>query len=194
MIKINNKLIIIIILIIIVIVGGFIFFQNKNKNNSTQEGQIEQTTDSQVTESEEDLSRFKDIEYTIESTSENKIEKDGIEAQSIYIKSYTNELEIKTTLKNNSSEKVEGYMIEIELLDDEGNTMTTISDNSQEVLEAGETKEMLNYVVGLENQDQIRNAKIISLEKNNIEETMEKSFEGMIPDEVKEMKNTENNE
>ena len=193
----EKKMVGVLIAIFCVIIVILLIIRVRNKNEKEQgqsyiqSDQSDQQTTQQLSQMQEE-SKYKEFEYLIESNSDNKIEKDGIEAQKIYIKSYEDELEIKTTIKNNSSERINGYMIEIDLLDADGNVLTTISENSTEGIDAGESKEMINYVVGLEKQEQIRNAKITSFDKSSLGDSIDREFENMKPEEIKEIENTEN--
>ena len=113
----------------------------------------------------------------IKSTSSNKIEKDKIEAEKITINAIGDQLEVKTTLKNNRKEDIKGYLIEIDLLDKNGDIVSTIVDNSSDVIKKKETKEIVNYVNEVENPNQVVNARIVSIEEGSIGEDLEKTID-----------------
>ena len=101
-----------ILVIFILIITGIIVLFVKNKNNTMVE--ISETGEKTI---------------TIKSTGTNRIEKDNIEDEKITINVFDDQLEVKTVLKNNKSEDLNGYLIEIDLLDKDGNIVSTISDN-----------------------------------------------------------------
>lgn len=173
--ELNKKKVIIaavIILVLLVIALEMIFIIKKNnKNRVTPEA-----TDTEVAEAKNALETF-----SIKNTKENPIEKDGIEAESINFTIIGDQLEVKTILKNTTNEDLNGYMIGIDLLDSKGDVVTSISDNSTDVIKAKQTKEVLNYVMGLEDPKQIVSAKITSLEKETIENTLNQTFNEMTP-------------
>ena len=104
---------------------------------------------------------------------------------------YGDQLEVKATLKNNTKEALNGYLVEIDLLDAEENVLTTVADSSQDVIEAGKSAEITSYVMGLENQDQIRSARIKEIQKQNVRETLEQQFTEMTPEEVENAPSSE---
>ena len=174
----NKKMIIIIgAIILLAIVGVIVYFIITNNMNKQSESGNYSSSTSQNGE-------IIEKEYSIESTWINKIEKDGIEVSNMNLHAMGDQLQVTSTLKNNTSEKINGYYIEIDLLDKSGNQMTTIADNSTQEIEAGQSIEIQNSVIGIENADKVANAKIVRLEKNNIGDTMEKNFENMIPEEM----------
>ena len=170
----NIKVIIcIIIVLIIVLITGCIVFKICSSNKK-------QVDDAEM---EEDSSEDYQVEMiSIKSTPDNKIEQDSIEVESIEIAVLKDELEVKSILKNNSDKELKGYYIEIELLDNENNIKTVITDNSKETIEIGNSKEITNYVSGLENPLEIVNARIKNLEKDGIKKSLDQTMDGMIPD------------
>ena len=122
----------------------------------------------------------------IKSSKKNKIEKDGIVAEKIKLQILGDQLQVLTTLKNESGEKLNGYLIEIDLVDESGKSLTTIAKNSNDVVEAGATIELENYVMGLDNPQDIEGAKIKTLEKMSAQQSLEQTFEDMTPDEVQD--------
>ena len=174
--ELNKKKIIIcaviVVMIIAIIICTVIFLKNKaNKEDSIEE---------QVSKGVQDTIGLTTFE--IKSTKSKPIEKDGIEATNISFVATGDQLEVKTTLKNNNKEDLNGYMIEINFLDDAGNIITTIADNSPDVIKSKESKEILNYVIGLENPEAIKRAEISSLEASSMGKSLEKTFDEMIPD------------
>lgn len=179
--KLNKKNIIIMVLLlllIIIVVVGFIIINN-NKKNNLQENENTSGTTNLASETGE-------YEYSIQSDESNPIEKDGIEAKSINLTSIGDQLEVKTVVQNNTSELLDGFYIEIDLLSDKGNTLTTITDNSTEKVEAGKSIEVTNYVSGFEFADKIKGAKIVSLEKSSMGAALDETFDDMVPDDVEE--------
>lgn len=102
---------------------------------------------------------------------------DDIEATNIEVIYNQGELQVSTTLKNNSSETLNGFFIEIGLLDENANTVSTIAQNSEETIEPNQEITIINNVVGFDEQTNIVNAKIVSIEKNTIQDTIDNSFE-----------------
>lgn len=158
------------VVIVIIIIIGIVFFINKQGKNEDTNNEI------QNNEQNEESTIKK---YKIQSTKNNRIEKDEIEATNLDITKTNDQLEIVTTLKNNSSEKVQGFFIRIGILDENDKTITTVAVNSEEVIEAKGEITITNYVVGLEEDVKIKNAKIIKLEKGNIAENIDNTFDQM---------------
>lgn len=188
--KINKiKVIVTIAIIIIAIVTAvFIVIKVKNKsnrgvnNNEQVSSSEESNTEVQEDEEETVLEEAKEIE----STKKNPIEKDGVVAEKLELTRLADQLEVKTTIKNDSKEKLNGYSIDIELIDDDGNTITTIAHNSNKVIEPGQGDELLNYVMGIKSLKKITGARIAQLTKSNIADYFEKQFEEMEPEEIPE--------
>lgn len=180
--KLNKKKVILIISIFIVIVLATIFIVYKI-NHQKEAGQIGSKNIESISIEENSIN--------IKSTKEKPIEKDGIEAENIQLNMYGDQLEVKATLKNNTKEALNGYLVEIDLLDAEENVLTTVADSSQDVIEAGKSAEITSYVMGLENQDQIRSARIKEIQKQNVRETLEQQFTEMTPEEVENAPSSE---
>ena len=180
--KLNKKKVILIISIFIVIVLATIFIVYKI-NHQKEAGQIGSKNIESISIEENSIN--------IKSTKEKPIEKDGIEAENIQLNMYGDPLEVKATLKNNTKEALNGYLVEIDLLDAEENVLTTVADSSQDVIEAGKSAEITSYVMGLENQDQIRSARIKEIQKQNVRETLEQQFTEMTPEEVENAPSSE---
>lgn len=118
---------------------------------------------------------------TIDSTIENPIQKDNIEATHIEIINNGGELQVFTTLKNNSNEPINGLFIEIDLLDETGNTLSKISQNTEIFIDANKEITLENNIVGIEGETNITNAKIVFLEKNTIQNSIENSITQIAP-------------
>ena len=173
----NNKMVIIGVIILLIIMGVIIYFIITNSMKKQREFDSNNESTTQADE-------IKESEYSITSTDNNKIEKDGFEVSNINLHAMGDQLQVVSTLKNNTSEKVDGYYIEIDLLDKSGNQMTTIADNSTQGIEAGQSIEIQNSVIGIENADKVASAKIVTLEKSNIEDMVKEDFEKMTPEEL----------
>ncbi len=161
----HRKIYLIIALLIALLVLVVIFFciSKPNSNKITQNVQKDSSNDLLHT-------------TTLKSTPDNPIEKYGIESTNIEIVNNLCELQIVTTLKNNSNELLDGFFIEIVLLDESGNTITTISENSEQKIEAHGEYSLTNYVAGLTIESNVSNAKIVSLRKNTLKNTMDDAF------------------
>ena len=178
--KLNKKKIITVVAIVleVALIVTIILFMKKGQNSVITESQkLEENQEVATGEYNGEPETF-----NIKSTEENPIEKDGIEAESIDFNVIGNDLEVTTTLKNNTKDDLNGYLIEIEFLNDKGETVTTIVDNSPDVIKPKETKTITNYIMELQNPKQITSAKIISLEKSSIGESLEETFDEMTPD------------
>lgn len=167
----KNKKIYVIILIFILVLALAIIMFYANKYNSSKLAQNSQEQENVDT----DLLKT----TTFKSTSDNPIEMNGIEATTIKILNNLGELQILTTLKNNSNETLNGFFIEMALLDETGNTITTITENSEQKIEAHDEFSVTNYVAGLTTESNISNVKIVSLEKNTLKDTIEDNFNDM---------------
>lgn len=185
--KLNKKKVLIAAAIIIISIIFLVFIEIKSSNKDGKSTSSSRNNTGVATVVDEN-------NIIIKSTRKNKIEKDGIVAEEIKLQILGDQLEVKTTINNNSREKLDGYLIEIVLLDENKNTVTTISDNSNDVLEAGETKEITNYVMGLENPKAIKGARISTLEKKSTQKTLEDAFDSMTPKEIQDAENGENTE
>lgn len=178
--KLNKKKIITVVAIVLAValIVTIILFMKKGQNSVITESQkLEENQEVATGEYNGEPENF-----NIKSTEQNPIEKNGIEAESIDFNVIGNDLEVTTTLKNNTKEDLNGYLIEIEFLNDNGETVTTIVDNSPDVIKPKETKTITNYIMELQNPKQITSAKIISLEKSSMGESLEQTFDEMTPD------------
>ncbi len=165
--------IVLISIILIVILAVIIFFVVKYVNdskNSTQPIQDNTTNSSDIVTSKV---------VNIQSTAENPIQMNDIEATNIEVVYNFGELQISTTLKNNSTETLNGFFIEIALLDENSDTVSTIAQNSEETIEPNQEITIINNVAGFDNQINIVNAKVVSIEKNTTQSNIEDSLEEM---------------
>lgn len=156
---------IVLILILIILLGIFIFAK-KAKNDVAQ---------NTIESSEENLQET----FTIQSTKNHPIQKDDIEATKIEVIRNSDEYIIHTTLKNNSQEPIEGFFITLSILDEKGNTITSISENSSESIPVNGELVLTNYVTGIDKNVKCSSAKIDTLEKNNIKDNLENAFDTM---------------
>lgn len=152
--NINKKKIILVLAILILIIMVFVIYFITKKNKSIENDNTNQN------------------EYSIK----NPTKKDGISVTDIKVHEIGDQIEVVTTIKNNTSKKLNGLYIEIQLLDKDDNELTVIADNSREVIEAGKSKQIYNYVANTENQNKVAKAEIITLEKNNIDDAMDEKF------------------
>ena len=162
----RKKICIVIITIILFVLGitllslGISFLLNHNNNDNDNDDDDVSATYVKVQED--------DYEKTIiKSSAANPIKKDGLEATNIEIQNYGSNLVINTTIKNHTKEKIDGFYIEIELLDKDGNAVTMIAENSKAVIEAG-GEYLLENGAGTENGQNIVNARIRTLRKEHI--------------------------
>lgn len=162
----NKKVYIIITVIILILVAsiGIICFMKLKNKNINSKNEVESNI-------------IYNKETNIKSTQENPIKYEEIEATNIDVKYISGTLEIDTTLKNNSNDDIDGFFITIDLLDEKGNTVTSISDNSNEKIGANKEISIKNYVVEEENIDAICNAKIVSFEKNSVKDILDDSID-----------------
>lgn len=172
----KNKKILLSIIIIIVILLLFIFLLINNSNHNDEV--VDNFVEDEVIplQGDENLDEI----VTIQSTPKNPISMDNIEVSEIKITGVEDQLKVVSTIKNNTSETLNGFFIQIDLLDANGNVITTLSENSNENIEAnGGTTAITNYVSGISNGTDIVNAKISSLDKNNIKDTLDNAFDSI---------------
>ena len=160
------------ILFIILVILIIVFTLSRKKENN-----IPNNTSNEVNSI--DNSDVISQTVNIQSTHENPIEKDGLEAKNIEIVQNSSDLQVNTTLKNNSNEKIEGFFITINLLDENGNIITTLSENCEKTLEANEEYTISNSVVGIENKPSFTKAEITALEKGIFAKNIENAFDEM---------------
>ncbi len=166
--KTKIALISIILIIILAVIVFFVVKYINDSKNSTEPIQDNTTNSSNTATSKV---------VNIQSTTENPIQMDNIEATNIEVVYNSGELQVSTTLKNNSTETLNGFFIEIALLDENSDTVSTIAQNSEETIEPNQELTITNNVAGFDDQINIVNAKVISIEKNTIQKTIEDSFE-----------------
>lgn len=155
----EKKYIYLIIFASIVIITISVFsIKEKISNDKMQDNVI---SDQVNNEEIEDKNTF-----VIKSTKEMPIVKDGLEATKIKVRKVFNDYEITATIKNNTKEKVNGFYIEIFLLDSKGETVTYISENSDSIIEPNKNYILNSSITGLDKEIEISGAKIGTLEKN----------------------------
>ena len=146
----NKKIIVIISLILIVIVGFSIFFIIK-KNN---------VTNMQTNNDEQNFTQ------TITSTEDNKIEKGELEVKELKIQKSGSEISVFSTIINNSNSTINGFFMNIALVNKDGEVLTSVVANYKEKIKPHESIDFTNYVTGEEiNKNEIVDARIESLEK-----------------------------
>ena len=151
---------ILLVIIVLLVIGIFVAI-NSNKK------------DSEENNSTSDNSVFSISNMTLKSTSKNPITKNEIEATNIEIKNNFGELQVITTLKNNSSEEINGFFIQIDFLDHNKNIITSISDNSTSKISPNGELTIENTISGLETGSNIVSAQISYFEKSNIQDNIE---------------------
>lgn len=169
------KFLVIILIIIAIGIGSFLLYNKfiKNKINQISENSNDSQNNTKVEENDDDGTN---PDIAIKSSKDKKIEKEEIEAISIKLFKNADNIEVITNLKNNSDKDIEGFFIEIGLLDKDGNEVTVIAENTDAVIKSNETYKLQNYVtMSLENS-KIEDAKINRIEKNTaqiVEDSME---------------------
>ena len=122
---------------------------------------------------------------TVKSTEEKPILLNEVEATNIeIIRVNSNNLEIHTTLKNNSDEDINGFFIVVGLLDKDGNQINVIAQNSEEVIKANSELVIYNNA-SVEDTQKVVDARMITFEKTPTQNSIENAFDEMI-DEVPE--------
>ena len=179
--KLNKKKILIIVLIIIVLTFISVIVLKSIQNNKTS---IKEDDDINAIEDIVDMS--KEYDYEIKSTKDNPLEKNGIEANSIMLHAVGDQMEVTTILKNNTDELINGYNMQIDLTDDNGDTVTTISSNTDIEIGVGKSYEEKNYIMGIKNPEKITGAKIVELEKGTVASSLEETLKNIIPEEAQE--------
>ena len=146
-----------IIIIIAIIAGGIVFFINNKKPEEKIINQEESVENDNTTSFHKT--------QTIESTEEKSISKDSIEATKINIYKDDAQIRVEATLKNISDKPINGFFIEIALLDKKGNTVTTVAENSTQKIDVGKSYLFTSNVVGSDYSN-IASAKISTFEPN----------------------------
>lgn len=158
-----------ILVIVILIIITSIFFIKRNKlhdsNTSILKNNINKTSNG----------------ITIKSTASQPIKKDDIEVSSIEITKETEVLSVKTIIKNHMNKNLNGFYIEIHLLDKGGNLITLITKNTNEQIKANDEYILNSSIVGNDvNIDNIASAKIESLVNSTIENNIDNTFNEML--------------
>lgn len=176
-------------LLVIIVVTIFAVINNKDdKKNNNEDIDMELSNESVDNIPSNNYEGDPQV-ITIKSTKENPIEKDKVEVTNIEIIDNFGDLQVTTTLRNNSNEILNGFFIEIDLLDKDGKVVTSISQDSEQKVEANTEFTFSTGVAQLPNAVDIVNAKVKSIEKastknliddslNKIEEEGNKLMEG----------------
>lgn len=166
----------ILVLLVIIAVTIFVVINNKDSNKNNDE-------DIDMELSNESVDNIQSNNYegtpqviTIKSTKENPIEKDNVEVTNIEITDNFGDLQVTTTLKNNSNEFLNGFFIEIDLLDKDGKVVTSISQDSEQKVEANTEFTFTTGVVQLPNAIDIVNARIKTIEKSSTKNLIDESL------------------
>ena len=177
----KNKKIYIIsgILILLILIAVIIFVIISIKKKSNDENLNMESSD-EIVENKYS-NNYDGIPQTIiiKSTKENPIEKDNVEVTNIEVIESLGELQVTTTLKNNTNETLNGFFIEIYFLDKDGNEITSISEDSEKKVEPNEEFSFYNTVAEIPNGKDIINARIGSLEKSSTRNYIENAFDEM---------------
>ncbi len=170
----------ILVLLVILVVTIFVVINNKDINKNNNENNNE---DIDMELSNESVDNIQSNNYegtpqviTIKSTKENPIEKDNVEVTNIEITDNFGDLQVTTTLKNNSNEFLNGFFIEIDLLDKDGKVVTSISQDSEQKVEANTEFTFTTQVVQLPNAVDIVNARVKSIEKSSTKNLIDESL------------------
>ena len=155
----NKKLIIICAVAIIILITLVAIVISKQNNKNTE---LNVKTQEEIEEDE----YYKKETFNIKSTAGNRIIMEDLEATNIEVNNNSGQLKINTTLKNKSYDTIYGFFIEIALLDENGNTVTTVVESTYDQIKAKDTYLLTTYATGVENVSTIKGAKIVSLEKD----------------------------
>lgn len=172
----------ILILLLIIIVIIFVIRNNKNNNENPNNEISNEAVENIPSNKIEEVSKV----INIKSTKENPIEKDNVEVTNVEIIDNFGDLQVTSTLKNNNSEELNGFFIEIDFLDEDGNVVTSIAENSEQKVKQNEEFTFYNSVVELNNAGDIVTARISFIEKSSTKNSIENAFDEMDED-VNEM-------
>ncbi len=94
-------------ILIIIFIGIIIFILTQNSTNNN----LNNTYNSVLLNESVEESNGVIQTYTIKSSKDKPIEKDGLEATNIQLKYFDDQIEIITTLQNNTEEDIQGFFI-----------------------------------------------------------------------------------
>ena len=114
----------------------------------------------------------------IKSTESHKIQNNGIEATEVKLFKLKNSLKVVSTLKNNTESDINGFFIELELLDSSGKTVFPMSVNSDTKIPAGKTVAIENYATLDNTTNEIVDVRIKTIEKD-IQSSVVEEFDKM---------------
>lgn len=103
--------------------------------------------------------------YSLKNIGNHTIEKDEIEVTDMQIHKNESQVEVITKINNNSSEKINGFFIVIELLNSKGDLITSIAKKINEFILPNNSITITNYITGIDNLQHIESAKIKKIEK-----------------------------
>lgn len=178
----NKKMVIVLIVILIIISIGVLIFSltQKSVNNNTTNNIINNAVDTTSSNENADESNSLSTQtYTIKSSKDKPIEMEGLEAIKVQLIYTDEQLEVITTLQNNTEEDIQGFYISLRLLDENNNIITYISYNSEETIKSHNTITFNNYITGLDNAEDIKDVAINHLIKNSLKNTFNQNFEDM---------------
>lgn len=176
---------ILILLLIIVIIILSIINNKEGKENNHEDIDMELSNERVENIPSNKIEGVSKV-INIKSTKENPIEKDDIEVTNVEIIDNFGDLQVTSTLKNNSSEELNGFFIEIDFLDKDGNVVTSIAENSEQKVKLNEEFTFYNSVVEAPNTGDIVTARISFIEKSSTKNSIENAFDEMDED-VNEM-------
>jgi hypothetical protein len=143
--RIINKRAFVIVLIVLILIAILIVSQYKIVSTPSLDGQ----------------------KVVFKHSSATPLEIDGFEASEIEVNYIDDEIMVYTKIKNNTSEVVNGFFIEIELLDESNNHITLLAHTSKDKINPGQTIEFICASSLPEKAKIISKAKLITLQKNS---------------------------
>lgn len=175
-----SGILILLLIIVIIILSIINNKEGKENNNENNHEDIDMELSDEIVENIpsnkiEGVSKV----INIKSTKENPIEKDNIEVTNVEIIDNFGDLQATSTLKNNSSEELNGFFIEIDFLDKDGNVVTSIAENSEQKVKPNEEFTFYNSVVEARNTGDIVTARISFIEKSSTKNSIENVFDEM---------------
>lgn len=177
-----------IIITIAIIILGFILYKSqsdkKRNNDKIPSGEENTVVDEFGLDAKDITNPTYDIKDVKQNNSDNS-KNSEISVEEMKILKQNSEIKVITILKNNSNKDIKGYYISLELLDDKGNRVTTISDNSDETIPANGTLNIINYASISEDMQNITDARVLKIEKNMDDELTDafETIEDLVDDE-----------
>lgn len=165
-----------IIAIVIILIVGIIIAKKENDKKKENEKNQEIQYNNSISDSNDSSANQP---FIIKSSDANPIEKDNVEIVKVEVLNNYGSLEVSTTLKNNSTESLNGFFIELELLDESGNIITSVATNSEQQVLPNAECTFTSSVVELPNAEKIVNARIANIEKSSTKYYIQNSLEMM---------------